>query len=1042
MWHKRLIGFAVSACVDGFLRLSYIGFGRGEEPVRTRVLALLLMVLVPVSASAFGKNKIQYHHAPWWYLQSEHFDVYYPEGSQPLAEFTADVAESAYLELSANWQFQLYERIPFLVYPSHNRFQETNVTYDQPDEAVGGFTEFLKSRIVIPFQGSYSDFRHVIHHELTHGAMLQLMYGAGVGSSIYGLARNPLPLWLIEGLAEWESLGWDTRSDMFMRDAVVFGYLPPIQQVGGFLNYKGGQSFLRYVADRYGRQKVGELLWRVKEEKGMTRGLNRSLKMSLEDLDKKWRKALRQEYWPEMGRRQEAGELADRLTDHKRHGNFIHSSPTLSPGGDRVAYLSDRSGYFDIYAVSTTGVGAPQKILGGQRSSDLEQLHWLQPGMSWSPDGRYLAFAAKSGGRDALHLLDVERKKIVRSFKPKLDGLFSPDFSPDGRRVVFVGLKNGASDLYILDVETEETMRLTDDFYSDQHPSWSPAGDWIAFVSDRGDSLEPGDRSTYSGPGYGNRDLYVIRPEGGPAKRLSATGAEEDAPCWSPDGDWIAFVSDANGIFNVYATPQDRWNPKPLTDVLTGIEQLSWARNTDRLAFCAFENAGYDIFLLRGVAEMAEEAEPRLLEPSKFVERRRVPPSRTPDNGDELLPGDQYADYVFDDRFRRGEITVGGEPETLSEGIVPYRTPDGKVRAKRYKPSFSADYVAALANYTYPRGLGGFTYIAFSDMLGNHQIYVGLNMVYSITDSDVLLSYSYLGRRTDLATGAYHFAFYLNTDEGWLRVRNYGLAGLASYPFSRFKRLEFSADLFAIDRDYVNSDRPNGRQWELLETVSLVHDTSIPGATAPGAGTRYGLTVQYNPDFGEGTSFHTVRADARTYLRLGRQETLALRLTGGVSNGKTPQRFFLGGMTNWLNYRYAREVPSVEVEDYFFASIETPLRGAVYYEQVGTRFALANLELRFPMVRELRLGFPLPLRFRNLQGDLFADVGAAWYGDAFRGTRLDAAGRRRLDDLLAGFGIGVRVDLGLFLLRYDVAWATDVRDFSEPRHYWAMGTDF
>jgi hypothetical protein len=1009
--------------------------------LRTRTTALLLLLLVPIHAGAFGKNKIQYHHGDWRYLQSEHFDIYFPEGAEALAEFTADVAESAYLDLSANWDFRLHVRVPFLVYPSHNRFQETNVSYEVPDEAVGGFTEFLKSRIVIPFQGSYADFRHVIHHELTHATMLQLMYGAGVGSSIYGLARNPLPLWLIEGLAEWESLGWDTRSDMFIRDAVVFGYLPPIEQVSGFLYYKGGQSFLRYVADRYGRQKVGEILWRAKEEKGVANGVNRSLKMSVGDLDKKWRKALRQEYWPEMGRRQEAGEFGDRLTDHKRWGNFIHSSPALSPGGDRVAYLSDRSGYFDIYVTSTTGIGKPRKILSGQRSSDLEQLHWLQPGMSWSPDGRYLAFAAKSGEQDALHLVDVDKERIAKSFKLGLDGLFSPSFSPDGRHVVFVGLEGGASDLYTLDLETEAITQLTDDFYSDKYPAWSPAGDWIAFVSDRGDSLMPQGRTSPPEHGAG-WDLYLIRPDGSGARRVSATTAEEDTPCWSPDGEWIAFVSDANGIFDIYATPSEEWDPRPLTDVLTGIEQLSWARSADRLAFCAFEDGGYDIFLLRGVEETAEEASHDPLQPTAFVERHRVPPNRKMEDIGGDVGDERYAHYVFDDRFRRGEITGESEIADLSEGIVPYRAPDGSIRTKRYKPSFSADYVAALANYTYPRGLGGFTYIAFSDMLGNHQLFVGLNLVYSITDSDVLLSYYYLGRRTDLAAGAYHFAFYLNTDEGWLRVRNYGLTALASYPFSRFRRLDLTGDFFAIDRTYLDIERADGRQWEFVGSASFVDDTSIPGLTAPEAGTRYSLTGQYNPDLGEGTAFYTLRADARTYWRLGREETLAFRLAGGVSDGKTPQRFFLGGMSDWINYHYARTVSSVDVEDYFFASVITPLRGALYYEQVGTRFALANLELRFPMIRELRLGFPLPLRFRQVQGDWFLDVGSAWTGNRFRGTKLDSEGRRRLYDLLMGFGVGLRANLGLFLLRYDVAWATDTRDFAKPRHYWALGTDF
>ena len=86
------------------------------------------------------------------------------------------------------------------------------------------FTEFLKDRVVLQFQGSYADFRHLIHHELTHAVMLQMLYGHGVGSMVTGMARFQVPLWIMEGAAEYESIGWDNESDMFMRDATINGY--------------------------------------------------------------------------------------------------------------------------------------------------------------------------------------------------------------------------------------------------------------------------------------------------------------------------------------------------------------------------------------------------------------------------------------------------------------------------------------------------------------------------------------------------------------------------------------------------------------------------------------------------------------------------------------------------------------------------------------------------------------------------------------------------------------------------------------------------
>ncbi|MBU1882072.1 biopolymer transporter Tol, partial [bacterium] len=212
-------------------------------------IAALASIGLHSEASGFGKNKVQYFTPEWSYIQSEHFDVYFPQSGLTIAEFVAQTAEDAYVELSASYNYELRERISIITYPSHNSFQATNVTFSSPEEGVGGFTEFFKNRVVIPYEGSYEQLRHVTHHELAHAVMLEMIYGGGIGSLLSSLSRMPLPLWFIEGLAEYESRhGWDTDSDLFMRDATINGYLPPISEMGGYLNYKGGQSVLYYIS--------------------------------------------------------------------------------------------------------------------------------------------------------------------------------------------------------------------------------------------------------------------------------------------------------------------------------------------------------------------------------------------------------------------------------------------------------------------------------------------------------------------------------------------------------------------------------------------------------------------------------------------------------------------------------------------------------------------------------------------------------------------------------------------------------------------------
>ena len=390
----------------------------GIKPVGNRILfgiitAAFLICPAGGRAQYFGKNKVQYRDFDWRYVQSRHFDVYYYDDQKHLAEFTADVAESSYVELKRDLRHDIEKRIPILVYNGHNDFQQTNASQELISESVGGFTEFLKDRIVIPFQGNYDEFRHVIHHELTHAYMLQVFYGGGVGSMLTGMTRFQLPLWLVEGLAEYESLGWDTDSDMYMRDATINGYVPPISQMYGYLVYKGGQSVLNYIAEKYGSPKIGEILASARIHKSVDRGFKQTIGVDLEELSKRWQKYLRKNYWPDIENRDEPEDMAKRLTDHTKKQHFLNNSPALSPRGDRLVFISDQSDYMDIYVMRAIDGKITGKLVKGQRSDLFENLHWLRPGMDWSPDGSRVIFAAKSGAQDAIYIVQVDSKKIL-----------------------------------------------------------------------------------------------------------------------------------------------------------------------------------------------------------------------------------------------------------------------------------------------------------------------------------------------------------------------------------------------------------------------------------------------------------------------------------------------------------------------------------------------------------------------------------------------------------------------------------------------------
>ncbi|MFQ5822891.1 MAG: peptidase MA family metallohydrolase [bacterium] len=1040
-------------------------------------------------AQLFGKNNVQYTNFDWHFIQSKHFNIYYYPGAERVAEFVADIAESSYVSLSMEWNYQLRDRIVIILYKSHNDFGQTNLNFGPPEESVGGFTEFFKNRVVIPYEGSYEQLRHVTHHELTHAVMLQMIFGPKAQSIIAGISRAQIPLWFIEGMAEYESRGWDTESDMFIRDAVISSYLPPIDDLYAFLAYKGGQSLLNFIAEKYGERKIGELLTKVKFTKSVERGLQQSIGIGIKELSEQWHKYLKKNYWPDYADRQEPGEFTKQITFHEKDKNFINNSGELSPQGDKIAYLSDKSGFFDIYLVSAIDGSHICKLVSGQKSGMLEELHWLRPGITWDPEGQKIAFAAKSREQDALHIVEVRRKKIIKSYKFNLDGLYSPDWSPNGEEIAFVGTQNGFSDIYVYNFKTEELRKVTHDIFSDLEPRWSPNGKYIVFISDRMEYIHPenlAENFKIQNVNYHEFDIYTVNIKTRTISRITDTESNEKSPVWSPDGSKIAFVSDCNGIYNIYIKEMSTEKQEedlllasmgffedadsshgyphslnfeasfyPISNVLTGIDHLSW--EGERLSFTCFYKGGFDIFLMKNpLSIMLNEVR---VSYTNFMKKKIKEKEKTRLTANELseeegletdnVNKETFSNFVFGEEFKKGRPLSAYEPKSeLFLSPKEYKTLSGNYKVNKYKTKFSPDIITGGAGYDPFFGFQGASIISFSDLMGNHRINILTDLFIDFKNSDFAISYFYLPRQTDYGVGVFQYNFLFFSQGRFLvRDRNYGLNVAMSRPFDRYRRMDFGINFINISRKGLidfDEDEPNFADQStrvLLTGISYVKDNVLWGTTGPKAGSRYNISIQASPALGRnGLDFRIYQFDYRTYFNFSKKYTFAFRLAAGFSEGGHAQKFFLGGLYNWINLDFRNDV-EIELDDIYFSNFVTPLRGYSYYEKVGSKFFLSNIELRVPFINYFMMAWPLPIGFTNIRGSIFVDIGSAWDND-FNFFTKTSSGAFKLDDVLMSFGWGIRANLGFFLFKYDIAWRTDLTGTSRPHHLFSIGADF
>ena len=1037
----------------------------------------------PTEAQYFGQNKIQYRGHHWRSISADHFEVYYYERLDSLAMRVLDLAEKTHEYLSKRMGHSLGRRVPIILYGSHNDFAQTNVTPELIDPSTGGFTEALRNRVVLPFTGSFEDLRHVVVHELVHAMMFDLLYAGSAASLIAQQSFFSVPLWFAEGLAEELSLGLESTAEMVMRDGTIEGYLPPLAYSGGYTVYKQGQSAIAYLIDRFGEERLRDLLQRIRSMRSFERAFQRSMDMTPWRFDEQWRESLKKKYWPGVATQEDPSQFARRLTDHRRDGSNLNTSPSISPQGDRVAYFSDRRQYTDVYLMSAFDGKVLRRVIRGERNLAFENIPSLRSSIAWSPEGDRLALAAKSAGHDVLYILSAENGRILKRFDLGCDALSYPAWSPVSDSLVVAGLLDGRSDLWLLDAGSGEDHRLTNDNWDEKEPTWSPDGRSIAFASDRSAPVvlrparEPGHFGWYG--------IYELDVAAGVVRRLVDTYGDDHSPAYSPDGAKLAFISDRGRTPNMYVFDTADSSVTRLTDVTGAVSSLSWSRQNDRLVYSAFNHGGFDIFAVRepiSVSGVLARIQKRVPEAVLDAEKARAPVEeggrRAVKDGlaawspDSLtLPQDTLA--TRPDVAPEPQLTFGGgrdslvaarsrpaEPPPWSGGEIrafppadstpplaitrplverggPFALPDTVLSQKPspYRVKLAPDYAGAGFYAASGYGFGGQSQFALSDFLGDHSVYIAADIFSSsLDDLNALVLYNYLPRRLDFGAGIFHWKNYFSSSVtslgeplGRLRdfsERNYGAVVSASYPFHRFQRVEFNFGQTFVERVFYEKDEFG----QYFRSGTDFRSVTSPSISLVGDNALFGY---YGPVNGQ--RYNLSFAPAFAWFPNGvsyQTVTLDARRYLDLTRGYTFANRVLVGLSDGNDAQVFR-----------VGGFST-LRGFGDFNLQGSRVVIVSNEIRFPFIRQLGLVGPVPIGNFNLRGVGFADAGVIWNkGEPVRMTRV-VDGARRLDSAKLGFGVGVRSSIYFLILKLDVGWASDLHSASEPRWHFSIGPEF
>ena len=956
-------------------------------------LLVLAFTIDTATAQYFGRNKVQYEEFDFQKFQTENFEIYYYPEMEVTIQDVARMAERWYQRHSRTFLREFDERKPLIFYANDTDFQQTNVIQGQIGQGVGGVTEALKERVVMPLTGIYSETDHVLGHELVHS----FQFDIALRGDSPGFSMQRLPLWLVEGMAEYLTLGREhPHTAMWLRDAALRDDLPTVEDMTRdqftYFPYRYGQAYMAYIGGEYGDQAVTNL-YKLSGRVGVDSAFVYSLGVTADSLSQAWKESVRENYLPETEGRDAPDEVGQAAVGEPGAEDQLHVAPSMSPDGRYVAHISRNDPFTINLYISDAETGETVEELTGMSSNPhFDDIRFIESAGSWSPDGERFAFITFTQGTNEINIMDVTSGDIVERKKvDEVGAINNLAWAPDGESIAFAGIEGGLSNLYVINLETREARQLTNDRYAVVQPAWSPDSETIAFTTDRG----PGG-TDFETLEFGDKRLGLIDVETREIETLRPfLNGKQHNPQFSPDGRSLYFISDHDGFRDVYRYQPETGETYRVTNLKTGVSgitglspALSVASQSGDLAFSVFANNGYSI-----VSLPADEAQGDLVTPMGLTEGERMaaagllPPTYSPNEG-------VVGSYLSD--------AVTGLPEDIDFDPEEY---SGGLQLDRIAPPRVGASVGGPFGSQVSGGVGFF----FSDMLGNRNLNIVVQANGTFRDIGGQVSYMDRGSRLNYGGSFSHIPIaFAGVQRGLVngqpviqqviqRIYNTRLTGLTTYPLSETRRFELTggAVRFALEQRVRTVTRAGVRE-ETLDTpdaaylatggAAYVGDFSRFGFTSPTQGGRYRFEVQ--PLIGN-DSFVTARIDYRRYF-YSNPLTFAIRgLHVGNYGAGAPQEsgddltslFNFG--TEFLGAPYQQGF----IRGYSFNSVlsEDRSQQASTAEMIdrlrGSRIAMASAEVRIPLFGVEQFGlFTFPYLPTELS--LFTDVGVAWSGES------------------------------------------------------------
>ena len=1037
----------------------------------------------------FGKNRVQYQNFNWQYLRAEQYDVYYYPTGRALAQYVFYKAPEVIAEIEQMLNYTSKKKLQIIVYNTQADFRESNFAYDYEDfYNQGGVTNIYGTKIYIYFDGNRAHLDKMIRAGIMNVYAHWVVQGATISSNIsYDYLMN-VPAWYYSGLASYFGEHWNSDVETHVKNGILTGSYKRLEELPPVDATYAGHSFWRYLVDVYGEDVISKTLYYTRSGKSLENGMTRATLTPFKVLATQWYKYYMVMFHPDMSKSMPAGDEILRKPNPRRdYARFC-----FSPDGEKYAYVTNEAGQVRVW-LKRPEWKSPRCILRKYaKTEDNPDLSF--PLIAWHPSGEVLGLTLESKGDCLFMPYDLEKKKWGKKLLVDVEKITSWQYSPDGQLMLFSGFKNGQSDLFVYSFLARSFQNLTNDFYDDYNPVFMNQKQ-IVFASNRpvdsillkDNFLDASKQRKY------NLFVYNYKTKDTALLRVTDSPYADEFDIQVTDNQRILFLSDEGGVVNRYEAVFDSSisridtavhymyyaKTNPLTDRAYNIVEQAYNPATNTLADISLKDNYKHIWF----TELHTLYHPEIT-PSKFHQQTRQDIIQQFDkqlvkDSVKTVKGEQIHGFALPtEQIVRQKETDDLDSDTTflsDKSTTRFSIPVGLP----YRVQYSIDQVITQADFSFLNtsyqqfaggsspiylntGFNALFMLGINDLFEDYRITGGFRIGWNLNSYEFMFSYEDLSKRLDRQITLYRQSISSEVNGYVYKLNSNSIFYTLKLPFNKINSVRltlkgrYETNVVAALNDQT-LQAPDTRHVWVGAKLEYIFDSSKELYTNLWRGTKLKLFAEYEQRLEKETrNLFVVGFDARHSIKLYRNMTLALRLAGSTNVGSARLVYYMGGVDNWIGAKFNSDISVDQTQNYAYQTLATNMRGFRQNIRNGNSFLVFNGELRVPIV-QLIAGRKVSWNMLNsLQINLFGDVGTAWTGltpysaDNCLYTRYIDSGpihaevKRQVDPWVGGFGIGARISILGYFLRFDYAWGVEDWKIANKKgmFMFSLATDF